>query len=121
MKSPSLYVYLSSYPTVSRLVFCLYTIIIAIFVPILCFTITGKAIVRVLNLNIDAICVTHHQILVYDAIASLVLPALANQLLAMKDVVFRELSEHTKAMSLTYLVMFYNGSSYVSAVNLLEL
>ena len=72
---------------------------------------------RVLNLNIDAICVTHHQILLYDAIASLVLPALANQLLAMKDVVFRELSEHTKAMSLTYLVMFYNGSSYVSCVN----
>ena len=104
-----------------RLDFRLYTITIAIFVPILCFIITGKAVVRVLNLNIDAICVTHHQILLYDAIALRVLPALANQLLAMKDVAFRELSEHTKATSLTYLVMLYNGSAYVYCVNLFNI
>lgn len=60
---------------------------------------SGGAILRVLNLNLDAVCLAHHQLSIHKAVASLVLPALIDQLLAMKDAVLQEFSEHLKLCS----------------------
>ncbi|MCO5602255.1 hypothetical protein L7F22_056384 [Adiantum nelumboides] len=57
----------------------------------------GQAVLRVLNLSLTAICIAHRQHLISDAITSLVLPALTDQLVAMQAMLMQVFSEHPKA------------------------
>lgn len=57
---------------------------------------SGEAIVKILRLNLDAICLAHRKLSVCEAAVSLVLPALIDQLLALKSAVLTEYVEQAK-------------------------
>ncbi|KAI5066454.1 hypothetical protein GOP47_0019078 [Adiantum capillus-veneris] len=64
--------------------------------------VSGQAVLRILNLSLTSICVAHRQLLISEAITSLVVPALTDQLLAMQDILMQEFSEHPKLCSYTF-------------------
>lgn len=64
----------------------------------LCTTVFEGAVLRVLNLKLAAICLAHQQLSLHEAVTSLVLPALTDQLLAMRDRVLQEFVDHTKVI-----------------------
>lgn len=64
--------------------------------------VNGGAVLRVLNLSLAVICIAHQQLVIHEAITSLVVPALRDQLLAMRDTLMEEFSEHPKLCSYTF-------------------
>lgn len=57
------------------------------------------AVLRVLNLKLAAVCLAPQQFVLHEAVTSLVLPAITDQLVSMRDTVLQEFVEQTKLCS----------------------